>query len=198
MPNTPLNDLPYPVLSDTPDVPRDIQALAVKLDGILSFKPPIVTTLPASPVDSQEVYFVADAATRAIWHLRYNAGSASSYKWEFLGGAPQYGSFLASQNGTAGAWTAAEPSIAVARPGDYLFTFSATAIPTVTGIIGCCLYVGGIQAVTEAVLTCAAGEQFLGRADVPFTVAAGIVQLGVYSAAAFSNRYLSFRPVRIA
>jgi hypothetical protein len=48
--------------------------------------PARVTTLPTSPVDGQECYYVADATNGVLWHLRYNAGSASAYKWEFVGG----------------------------------------------------------------------------------------------------------------
>lgn len=52
--------------------------------------PSLVTSLPASPTDGQEVYYqnaVMEVA-RIIWHLRYRSASASSYKWEFLGGLP--------------------------------------------------------------------------------------------------------------
>jgi hypothetical protein len=35
MPNTPVLGLPYPLSSDTADVPRDMQALAVKLDTVI-------------------------------------------------------------------------------------------------------------------------------------------------------------------
>lgn len=47
-----------------------------------------VSALPISPVDGQEIYYVADATNSIVWHLRYNAGSASAYKWEYLGGPP--------------------------------------------------------------------------------------------------------------
>lgn len=40
-----------------------------------------------TPVDGDEAYVIIDAAAGVIWHMRYNAGSASAYKWEFLGGA---------------------------------------------------------------------------------------------------------------
>jgi hypothetical protein len=35
MPNTPILQLPYPASTDTADVPRDVQALAVKLDAVV-------------------------------------------------------------------------------------------------------------------------------------------------------------------
>jgi hypothetical protein len=49
---------------------------------------PLVSTLPGSPVDGQEVYYQDSqmAAIGAVWHLRYRAASASIYKWELVGG----------------------------------------------------------------------------------------------------------------
>src|SRR5215471_2162916 len=48
------------------------------------------TTLPASPADGQEAVLV-DSVTNPTyqWRFRYNAGSTSAYKWEFVGGAPK-------------------------------------------------------------------------------------------------------------
>jgi hypothetical protein len=50
--------------------------------------PALVTSLPAGPVDGQEVYYLADGTNGVVWHLRYRAASASAYKWEFVGGPP--------------------------------------------------------------------------------------------------------------
>jgi hypothetical protein len=120
--------LPYPVPNDTVDVPRDVLALATKLDpatavfaqGLSSARPAFgvpgrfyyatdsaelsydtgtawrsvaptpafVTSLPTSPIDAQEVYYLADNANGLVWHLRYRAASASAYKWECVGGPP--------------------------------------------------------------------------------------------------------------
>jgi hypothetical protein len=45
---------------------------------------PVLTALPVSPVDGQEIYFQADAGPPAVvWHLRRRAS-----KWEFVGGPP--------------------------------------------------------------------------------------------------------------
>lgn len=63
------------------------------------------TTLPGSPVDGQEAILV-DSVTNPtyVWRLRYNAGSASAYKWEFIGGTDYYavanvGAYAAIPNG---------------------------------------------------------------------------------------------------
>jgi len=47
------------------------------------------TTLPTAPVDGQEFTLVDSvSAPKFAWRFRYNASSSSSYKWEFVGGAP--------------------------------------------------------------------------------------------------------------
>ena len=48
------------------------------------------TALPSSPIDGEE--FVYEAEEGVVWKFRYNAGSASVYKWEFVGGAALYDS----------------------------------------------------------------------------------------------------------
>jgi hypothetical protein len=46
------------------------------------------TTPPASPQDGDLWQYAADATNGVYWMFRYNAGSASAYKWEYLGGSP--------------------------------------------------------------------------------------------------------------
>jgi hypothetical protein len=43
--------------------------------------------LPPSPVDGQEIFFLADPTNGVVWHLKYRAGSSSAYKWEYVGGS---------------------------------------------------------------------------------------------------------------
>lgn len=87
----------------------------------------LVSSLPSSPVDGQEIFFQsAGMATNGeIWHLRYNAASASSYKWEFLGGSQLYSTVTTDQSTTStsyAALTTAGPSIALPLAGDYEIT----------------------------------------------------------------------------
>jgi len=82
-----------------------------------------VTSLPSSPADGTEVFYVADAAAGVIWHLRYNAGSTSAYKWEFVGGAAlkaEYGP--GADIGGLNTWVdlANGPALIVPRAGEYL------------------------------------------------------------------------------
>jgi hypothetical protein len=84
--------------------------------------PAVVSALPGSPVDGQEVYFNADAANGVKWHLRYNAGSASAYKWEFIGGSALHAAVDAGEGTTSATYTdlaTVGPSITLPLAGDY-------------------------------------------------------------------------------
>jgi hypothetical protein len=83
--------------------------------------PPTVTALPASPVDGQQIYYLADATNGIVWHLRYRASSSSAHKWEHVGG----GEVVLGPSGSIGtsstsfvAFTGA-PTYAPPLPGDY-------------------------------------------------------------------------------
>lgn len=51
--------------------------------------PKLVSALPGSPTDGQEVYFQNTnmGENGEMWHLRYRSGSGSTHKWEFVGGS---------------------------------------------------------------------------------------------------------------
>lgn len=67
----------------------DIAAANVTADGApIGAGTEYVTALPADPADGDEVYFGADPANGVVWHLRYRAAAAGSYKWDVLGGPP--------------------------------------------------------------------------------------------------------------
>ena len=82
-----------------------------------------VTTLPSSPVDGQEVYYQADGTNGVIWHLRYRSGSASTYKWEYVGGTALSSEVPASEgipaSGSYGNLATVGPSVTVPLAGDY-------------------------------------------------------------------------------
>lgn len=82
---------------------------------------PLVTSLPASPVDGQEVYYDT-GSNGVVWHLRYRAGSASAYKWEFVGGGALYDEIAASgsrANTAYGDVTQVGPAVTLPLAGDY-------------------------------------------------------------------------------
>jgi len=46
----------------------------------------VVSSLPSSPVNGQDCYYLADATNGVVWHLKYRSASASTFKWEYVGG----------------------------------------------------------------------------------------------------------------
>jgi hypothetical protein len=110
--------LPYPIPDDSVDVPRDVQALAAKLDPIKNLGVPLVTVLPATAVEGDEVYFDANPGQGVIWHLRYDASIGDGNKWEFLGGPPIQADVVApsTTNSTTYADLAAGPGPSVVAP----------------------------------------------------------------------------------
>lgn len=71
-----------------------------------------------TPSDGDEVYLEADATNGRLWHLRYNAGSASAYKWEFLGGADLISAVITG-NPLTTAWASYGAALTLPRAGDY-------------------------------------------------------------------------------
>lgn len=63
----------------------------VGADGTSDFMPGTVTSLPGSPYDGQEIFYLADSTNGVVWHLKYRSASASAYKWEFIGGSSLVG-----------------------------------------------------------------------------------------------------------
>jgi hypothetical protein len=85
---------------------------------------PLVSSLPASPIDGQVVDYLADATNGIIWRFRYRAASASAYKWEFVGGASLHNEVLTAsgENVTStvyAAITTPGPSLTLPLAGDY-------------------------------------------------------------------------------
>lgn len=89
----------------------------------------LVSALPGSPVNGQEIYFqtAAMAAAGVVWHLRYRSAATGSYKWEFVGGreivssAGASGTFTTANTSTFTSWTNG-PSLTVPLAGDYDIT----------------------------------------------------------------------------
>jgi len=75
--------------------------------------------------DGLEVYLVVDATNGVVWHLRYNAGSSSAYKWEYLGGAPMIAQGLSGST-TVSTPTSIGGGLVIPRAGDYVFDFGGS------------------------------------------------------------------------
>lgn len=91
------------------------------------YPPPLVTALPSSPAEGQEVYFqtTAMAAANSIWHLRYRAAVVGANKWELLGGSALYDhnintSIQQTANISTYAAMTNTPTVTLPLSGDYL------------------------------------------------------------------------------
>ena len=96
------------------------------------------TTLPASPYDGQEAVLVDSVTNPSYqWRFRYNAGSSSTYKWEFIGGAPAQNEIATSEQVTGNVYVdmpTPGPLLTVPRAGDYDIEWSAEIVhQTATG-----------------------------------------------------------------
>jgi hypothetical protein len=96
------------------------------------------TSLPASPVDGQRAVLVDSTTNPSYqWEFRYNAGSTSAYKWEYVGGADAYAQVAASETtSTYNTWVdlaTPGPLVTVPRAGDYYTLCGATAQQSVAG-----------------------------------------------------------------
>lgn len=96
---------------------------------------PVVTALPAGPVDGQQIAFLVDDTKGIVWHLRYRAFKAdgvtpnpSGFKWEFVGGPPMFGYQAAADSISNAAWAdlpTAGPEITCPLAGDYYCEWGA-------------------------------------------------------------------------
>lgn len=85
--------------------------------------PSLVTALPGSPSDGDEVIFVdSTSAPTYQWHLKFVSAKASN-KWIFIGGSPGFAAVATSETTASAAYAAlatAGPSFTVPVAGDYI------------------------------------------------------------------------------
>lgn len=167
--------------------------------------PAYVTSLPASPIDGQEAILVDSlTAPTYTWRFRYNAGSTSAYKWEFLGGSPKRVRTDAQSAALAvGNWTAELPAFLVPRAGDYLASSHAMFINSGGAVLL------GLAVMAPALLNnstthaLASTYQGLESSDneCPGMAAGGQISIGYYASTAgqtFQSRQITVVPVRVA
>lgn len=207
---TPVLALPYPVPADTVDVPRDVKALADKLDTISALRPPVVSVLPGAPVDGQEIYYLADPTGGVIWHLRYRSASASAYKWECIGGSPLVSEVATSQSTASTAYaelTTAGPAVGIPLAGDYLVTTEARISNATTGAYGYMSYSIGAATALDAdsiavrASATTAPDDNASRTKLKTALVAGAGLLAKYRVTAgsgtFEQRAMRALPVRV-
>lgn len=92
---------------------------------------PYVTSLPASPADGQQIFYIADAANGVAWHLKYRAAEAGSFKWYYVGGAPLQNAIATTGNTSSTSYVDLNgglPAVTLPLAGDYDFDFTARLI----------------------------------------------------------------------
>lgn len=176
-----------------------------------STKPSLVSSLPGSPADGEEIYYqnTAMAEKGAAWHLRYRSGSSSAHKWECVGGGllldGPAGSMKKSTEGLVELTSG--PKLTVPVTGDYEVTLGLNwqneSESLTAGQAWLCQ---GTRRLTELAVYNMVGTRYYegGRATNVVTVAltAGqTVNVGVSLVSphesTFSTAVIGLRPVRV-
>jgi hypothetical protein len=179
----------------------------------VSLAPPRVSSLPANPIDREQVDYVADAAAGVVWRLRY---TAINDWWEFVGGSPLFVrldvNLTVAQN-AFGSETL--PNLTIPLEGVYEFSIGAY----ISGVMvanGLRQPYANLRNVTAAITTnpalvyyvtsptaqnVAAVQTDTGRYTVPTpNTVMGIIYHGggaSNSATWFSNRWIKATPIRV-
>ena len=172
----------------------------------------LVSVLPSSPADGQEVYFqnAAMATDGLIWHLRYRAAAPGSYKWEFIGGSPLYVVRRERESiGTNQAWadiTPVSPELTIPLAGDYMVEFGAKPETNLASMI---LQMGIINASTGNPIadnlidmTSIVGKVTTSHASRMNALVTGPLKARYWAMTAancwWTQRWIKARPVRVA
>jgi len=159
------------------------------------------TELPTAPADGQEYDYVVDATNGVVWRFRYRAASASTHKWEFVGGAPLRmaapGSAEVEVPSTAWVKPSNAPSVTLPVAGDYVLDTLGTVV--FRSGAGAQTFIGAINAALEPFPGAATGN------ENTFTAVGNVGGNNVYAVltssvrnnnvAAGATAYLGFYPV---
>jgi len=164
------------------------------------------TSLPTNPVDGQEAILVDSITNPSYeWRFRYNAGSSSAYKWEFIGGSETWGVAAQGVYGALPSGSSAQAPIFITpRAGDWDLQAGAQFTGGTPGSY-CALSVGSSGGSGQG------GATSLPAANYHFTVVNAYRSLAVASGTQFSlfvtashadmssaNRWMRIRPVRVS
>lgn len=160
------------------------------------------TSLPGSPVDGREAVLVDSVTNPSYqWRFRWNAGSSSAYKWEYVGGGSLAVQYLSNQTPSAATWTGMLPNLTVPRAGEYQYSYSGTCNAVAAYQAYISLWLSGAQ---TGVVRTGAGtnqQQSFALSDALQTLTAGQdVRMAFYcsvAGGAFGNVVLSIRPMRV-
>jgi len=173
--------------------------------------PAVVTSLPGSPADGDEVYYVADATNRVLWHLRYNSGGGT-YKWEAVADVPLTAFVDTDQDTSSNSYTdlaTAGPDITVPLAGVYRIEHGCRAYANAGGGNICF----GFQSFTYSGSAAADADACVHKDDnVRVSSVSALRQITITSASQlvrckyksdtsqdehFSNRWLKIAPLQV-
>lgn len=100
---------------------------------------PVVTSLPVSPQDGEEVRLVVDDGVGGVfWNLRYRANEPdATRRWKFLGGSALFSEVTTLEGTASTSYTelaTSGPGIRIPLPGDYDISIGCMAFPGAAGI----------------------------------------------------------------
>lgn len=176
----------------------DTESVSAYASGVIG--PQRVLALPTSPVDGQEVYYVADSTNGVLWHLRYNAASASAYKWEFVGGAELFGVGSGANQTLTTAGVNTNCSVAIPLAGTYdvrgVAQFAGGTSDYVMTLNG-----AGLSLASFGYFAVSSGGNLYQQAAERATMTAGTLAMAVQSSVAggivTAFRRLWAKPVRV-
>jgi len=172
----------------------------------------LVTSLPASPFDGQEISYVADSTNGVVWKFKYRSASASAYKWEFIGGQFLQ-SFVTTQQSTSATTTVGlgGPAVTVPFAGDYLVEGGAILAENTAGNLAGFIFKGTSDSDVSWTVTYA--QHILPFGNTYGSSASAIQKKSAQSAGQsiemryavsnagtigyFSNRYMTVLPIRV-
>lgn len=184
---------------------NDFLGVAHNADGTPTL--PYATTLPASPVNGQEAILVDSLTNPSFqWRFRYNAGSSSAFKWEFVGGSSAESKIDTNENTASTAFVdlaTVGPSFVAPRNGEYIISGWSRGSPSGAGNYALLGIRVSVQAVQDlSAVSTGAGDGTLAVHDVFVANAGDVIKLQyrAYAAggASFLMRRLSVQPRRVA
>lgn len=109
MASTASKAIPYPVATDTPDVPRDLNALASRVDALLGTAEPVAAATDLNTLTTSGTYYVADAGTNspeavAGWHVVVSRASSTVVRQIATHSGDATGSKVWARYMTGGTW----------------------------------------------------------------------------------------------
>ena len=163
---------------------------------------------PANPADGDIWIATAVDSVGTRWMFQYNAGSASAFKWEFIGGPDVYNvvaAFESTASGTPTNLTTVGPSIVLARSGDYIARYGTVSNITTTSekALASVFSAAGVRvAGGEADSGVTAFNSVMAEDRCTGLVAGTTYQLKYWASGGatgtWADRWLSFTPVRIS